>query len=35
MGGGVRMNIFKKAYEYIQKIEKLIPTHTSICASPM
>ena len=23
------------AYEYIQKIEKLIPTHTSICASPM
>ena len=23
------------AYEYIQKIEKLIPMHTSICASPM
>ena len=23
------------AYEYIQKIEKLIPTHASICAGPM
>ena len=26
--GGVRMNIFKKSI-------KLIPTHASICASPM